>query len=102
MLFTALGVSVMFLMALSLPFDFGRCPNPSREEPFFTSGRLIIGVLVPFLILLVRGIEFLLSRWAPNVGPAVMVAAIVLMSLVSQLVLISAVFPSEFNWFHLR
>ena len=40
--------SVAFLVLLSVQFDFGRCVNPSREHPYFTSGRLLGGTLVPF------------------------------------------------------
>jgi hypothetical protein len=53
-LLSATLLSVGFLGLLSLLFDFGNCPYPSREEPYFISGRLITGVLVPVLILLVR------------------------------------------------
>jgi hypothetical protein len=33
---------VAFLALLSIQFDFGNCINPSREHPYFTSGRLLV------------------------------------------------------------
>ena len=39
---------VAFLVALSISFDFGQCPYPSREHPYFTSGRLLDAAAVPF------------------------------------------------------
>ncbi|HEY3660213.1 MAG TPA: DUF2142 domain-containing protein, partial [Candidatus Udaeobacter sp.] len=36
---------VAFLALLSIQFDFGNCINPSREHPYFTSGRLLSGAL---------------------------------------------------------
>jgi hypothetical protein len=97
----AVGVSALFLVALSLRFDFGDCEYPSRAHPFFISGRLIIGVVAPFFILLVRGLEFLLSRWGPKAQLAA-VAAIAVVGLASWNSLLAAALRSEFNWFHLR
>jgi hypothetical protein len=39
---------VAFLVLLSIAFDFGDCPYPSREHPYFTSGRLLNAAAVPF------------------------------------------------------
>ncbi|HMX31576.1 MAG TPA: DUF2142 domain-containing protein [Leptospiraceae bacterium] len=50
-------ISVLFLLLLSMIYDFGKCWYPSRENPFFTSGRLMIGMMIPFLILFVDGIR---------------------------------------------
>lgn len=99
-LFVAVGTSVLLLAGLSIPFDFGMCWYPSRERPFFLSGRLIIGVLVPFLILLARGIEAATARLPTFVGGATL-AAIVMASLVPQARLIAATLTSPYNWFHL-
>jgi hypothetical protein len=41
--------SVSFLAFLSVIYDFHNCANPSREHPYFTSGRLMLGSLIPFL-----------------------------------------------------
>jgi len=52
-----LASAVLFLAALSLAFDFGSSKYPSRAHPFFTSGRLLTGALVPFLLLYVHGLD---------------------------------------------
>src|SRR5437588_907735 len=45
---------VAFLVVLSISFDFGQCPYPSREHPYFTSGRLLDAAAVPFFLLFVH------------------------------------------------
>lgn len=40
---------ILFLTGLPLRYDFGTCFYPSREFPYFTSGRLISGI--PFLVI---------------------------------------------------
>src|SRR5256886_9920599 len=34
-------VLLLLLVVLSIAFDFGHCVYPSREHPYFTSGRLL-------------------------------------------------------------
>src|SRR6266536_985816 len=58
-------ISVGFLALLSIQFDFGNCINPSRSHPYFTSGRLLSGALIPFALLYVYGISSLLRRASP-------------------------------------
>ena len=48
---------VAFLVLLSIGFDFGTCPYPSREHPYFTSGRLLDAGAVPFFLLFVYSID---------------------------------------------
>lgn len=48
---------VGFLVLLSIRFDFNDCPYPSRERPYFTSGRLLNAAAVPFFLLFVYAIE---------------------------------------------
>ena len=50
------------LVYLSVSFDFGRCYYPSATYPFITSGRLILGALVPLLILYVQGFRIIVAR----------------------------------------
>ena len=47
--------------SVSVSFDFGRCPDPSKASPYLTSGRLITGALVPFVIMYLRGLDVLLG-----------------------------------------
>ena len=56
-------LSVAMLILFSISYDFGTGPfnYPSRESPYFTQGRLILGALVPFLIMYLSGLESLLD-----------------------------------------
>src|SRR5258708_24872853 len=56
----SLVLSVLLLAALSMAFDFGSSFYPSKASAYFTSGRLLSGSLVPFLIVHVAGLELLL------------------------------------------
>lgn len=96
-------ISFLFLAYLSLVFDFGMCVYPSRKMPYLVSGRLIIGTLVPFLILLMRGFEFTISKLVPDIAivPRLIFGAMVLMSAICWLTLLLSTMPSQYNWFHL-
>jgi hypothetical protein len=82
-------------------FDFGLCVYPSREHPFFTSGRLFSAAAIPFFLLYCQALNWALS-WSPRIWPrVVLVAGIVLFMLVSQFVLNRPAFASRYNFFHL-
>jgi hypothetical protein len=46
--------------------DFGYCVYPSRNFPYFASGRLIAGCLVPFALLYVYGLRQFVPRRVPG------------------------------------
>jgi 4-amino-4-deoxy-L-arabinose transferase-like glycosyltransferase len=93
--------SVLFLVMISLPYDFGKCIYPSREKPYFVSGRLIGGVLVPFLILYLEGLGQVFSRVRSRIYPLLAVAVICAAMTCSEILLALGVFGSLYNWFHL-
>ena len=68
--------ALAFLALLSIRFDFGECIYPSRAHPYFTSGRLMSGALIPFALLYVYGIGYLLRR-VGRVASIVVVAGII-------------------------
>ena len=91
---------VAFLVVLSISFDFGNCPYPSREHPYFTSGRLLNAAAVPFFLIFVYVIDWLeLStkrewiRWA-------LLGVIALGLTISQLNVSAPAFASRYNFFH--
>lgn len=92
--------ALAFLALLSVRFDFGECIYPSRAHPYLTSGRLMSGALIPFALLYVYGIGYLLRRVGP-VAPIIVVAVIMTFATVSEIFINRAVFASEHNWFHL-
>jgi hypothetical protein len=97
----AVLLSCACLALLSIAFDFGGCFYPSQEHPFFTSGRLISGMLVPFLVLYLDGAACLLRPLSRLSGTMILVAMICLMMLVSEIMLTMPIFTNPYNWFHL-
>ena len=103
------AAGVAFLGLLSIQFDFGSCVNPSRSHPYFTSGRLLSGAIIPFALSYVYGISclcrlatsrFRQARWIDTALPLVVLGAIVVFSQASEIFIIHPVFASEHNWFH--
>jgi hypothetical protein len=98
-----------FLGFLSIQFDFGSCVNPSRSHPYFTSGRLLSGAMIPFALSYVSGVcclcrlatsEFRQTRWIDTASPLIVLGAIVVFSQASEISVTHPVFASEHNWFH--
>lgn len=92
--------ALAFLALLSVRFDFGECIYPSRAHPYFTSGRLMSGALIPFALLYVYGVGYLLRRLGV-IAPIVVVGGIMTFTGVSEIFINRTVFASEHNWFHL-
>jgi hypothetical protein len=91
---------VAFLALLSIQFDFGNCINPSPAHPYFTSGRLLSGALIPFAVVYVYGVAWLCRRISADL-PVVMLGLIVVFVTASEIWVNRLVFASEHNWFHL-
>ena len=94
------AASVLFLALLSLIYDFGKCFNPSREHPYFTSGRLLLGALIPFFLLFIFGMDRALSRLG-NPGKFLALAGMISFMLIAETATDWPVFFSQYNWFHL-
>jgi hypothetical protein len=93
---------VLAMVWLSLAFDFGRSWYPSQTQPYFTSGRLISGALIPFLVLYVGGVFLLGRRLIPRLDPLWVILAISLSLISVETYLSYKVFGSNYNWFHLH
>jgi predicted membrane protein DUF2142 len=91
---------VVFLALLSIQFDFGNCINPSRAHPYFTSGRLLSGALIPFAVVYVYGVAWSCARINAALSMVVL-GCIVLFVTASEIVINHVIFQSEHNWFHL-
>jgi hypothetical protein len=93
--------AVAFLGFLSIIYDFHDCFYPSGAHPYFTSGRLMLGALIPFLLLYLYGLDRALcrvkNRW---VRPLVLIGMILFM-LVSEIFIDWRLFPNAYNWFHI-
>jgi hypothetical protein len=93
--------SVLFLAAISLPFDFQDCVYPSREHPYFISGRIICGTMLPFALIYLSGFEFLWRPIRKYVHPIFPLATICVGIMVSEVMLTLVVFHSKFNFYAL-
>jgi len=96
------AVLVLFVVVLSIAFDFGLCPYPSREHPYFTSGRLLSAAAVPFFLLYADAFDRVLSRIPGNWAKTILFASLILFILGSQAALSRVAFSSRYNSFHLN
>ena len=83
---------------------FDATTNPTASRPYFIQGRLISGVLLPFLLVYVRGLEVATARLPARAARALGWAALVALALaiaLSELSLSWPVFASEYNAYHL-
>ena len=92
-------LSIFFLFFLSLRYDFGSTYYPSRALPYFVSGRLIIGALVPFLLIYLRGLEVLWKRILPRISPFIPVLALLLCMAITESLALRPVFASPYNFY---
>ena len=97
----SLIAAISFFFLLSIAFDFGRCIFPSRNHPYFTSGRLMMGALVPFALLYTYGVNELCRRLRVGFPAWVAVGLLLMIASISEIVVKHSVFGSEHNWFHL-
>jgi len=91
--------SVLFLAAISLCFDFHDCEYPSRLYPFFASGRIMCGVLLPFVLIYANSLEIVtnyLSKWVSPIGA---LACLVLFITASEIQVRGVAFSSPYNFF---
>jgi len=102
---SAVACGVLFLSGLSVVFDFGGYFFPEKGIPYF-SGRLASGATVPFVLAYMKGysalIGYLPARLRKGLAPVALVALAAAYILFSELRISTAVFASEYNWFHLR
>jgi hypothetical protein len=96
-------LNVALLAILSIRYDFGTCWYPSKDLPYFTSGRLIIGMLVPFLILYVHGIHTMRRIWHQSTNIPLLFTAIGMVCLLSEVFLYfqHGYSASPFNFFNI-
>jgi hypothetical protein len=99
--FWAFAAGVAFLVMTSIAFDFGACFYPSRDYPYFTSGRLLCGALIPFLLLYVQGLDKAFG-WVKSDGARwLALGAVVFLITISEWIINRPAFSSQYNWFHL-
>jgi len=100
-LLLSIAGSVFMLGVLSIMYDFGNSWSPSREYPYFTSGRLILAVLVPFLILFIDGLQSLLTFIHLQKATLWIILMLVIFITISEISISLPAFLSQYNFFHL-
>ena len=98
--FACVAAMFGFFALLSVRFDFQDCFYPSRAHPFFVSGRLMLGMLIPFLILFAGGLDRLMNKFENRTKFFILLALLAFM-LASEITIDWPIFPNAYNWFHL-
>jgi Predicted membrane protein (DUF2142) len=83
----------------SIIYDFHDCVYPSRAFPYFVSGRLMLGMLVPFLLLFTFGLDSALKKFG-LIGKMIVLALFLLFMLGSEIATDWPIFHSQYNWFN--
>ena len=99
--FASVLATVVFLGFLSIIYDFHDCFYPSSAHPYFTSGRLMLGALIPFLLLYLYGLDRALSRIRNRWIRPLILTGMILFMLISEIAVDWRIFPNVYNWFHL-
>jgi hypothetical protein len=99
--FACFAAAVTFLGFLSIVYDFHDCFRPSRDFPYFTSGRMMLGVLIPFLLLYLYGLDRVLDKIKSQWLRPFVLTVMILFMLASEITIDWRIFPNEYNWFHM-
>jgi 4-amino-4-deoxy-L-arabinose transferase-like glycosyltransferase len=94
--------AVAELVLLSLRIKFADWGTPTRDAPFFVHGRLILGVLLPFALLYVRGLQRACARLsgrARELTPWSLLGLWLLLVTACELASSAQAFQSPYNWY---
>ena len=94
------AIELGFFAVMSVIYDFHDCNNPSRQHPYFHAGRMLLGALIPFLLLIAYGLDRGLNRLGAEMKWGALVF-INLAMLVAEIVTDWPAFSNNYNWFHL-
>ena len=95
-------VSICFLIMASIIFNFGTCWYPSKEYPYCVSARLILGMLVPFFILYLKGLYIILQKLKRIIHPVIVVLIMILLITSSAIAITKNIFKDPYNFFNFR
>jgi hypothetical protein len=98
--FACVVASFAFFAVLSVKYDFHDCYYPSTAHPFFLSGRLMLGMLLPFLILIAIGLDRLTGSARDGFKFAVLVLVLIFM-VAGEVSVDWNIFPNAYNWYHM-
>ncbi|HUA13984.1 MAG TPA: hypothetical protein VMG31_01705 [Verrucomicrobiae bacterium] len=95
------GGSVLFILAVSMMFDYHKHLYPSQVHPFFVSGRIISGALLPFALIYASGLEWVTGHFRKRIPPLAVLACLLLLITASELRVRRPVISSPYNFFAL-
>ena len=98
--FACVVVAILFWAWLSTTYEFGNFVYPSRDLPYFLSGRLILGALIPFMLLFVHALDRALVESSSRIKFLIL-DGLLLFMLAVELLTNLPVFANPYNWFHL-
>lgn len=100
--FFFIGVSLLFWAFISIRYDWGTILlYPSPDYPYVSSGRLIGGILIPFLALYVAGLGRILSLVRFRRGALAVVTVLAVLLAIGDGILTANVAGSRANFFHM-
>lgn len=97
--FAAMVAAFAFFGFASIIYDFHNCVYPSRDYPYFTSGRLMLGALIPFLLLFTFGLNCTLEKLG-NAGKFFALTLLIVFMLGTEIATDWPIFFSQYNWYH--
>jgi len=92
--------AIAFWGLLSTTYLFGDFFYPSDTLPYFLSGRLILGALIPFLLLFVYALDRAMGK-AGRRTKFIALSVLCLAMLTVELLTNLPAFSNPYNWFHL-
>lgn len=99
--FSSFAVLVLFVAIISVAFDFGACLYPSREHPYFTSGRLLAAAAVPFFLLYAQATDYLGSLLSRPWVRELLIVSTALVVVVAEVIVNWPAFQSSYNFLRL-
>ena len=93
-------ILIGFMLLLSIRFDFHSSPYPSREHPFFVSGRLLSAAAIPFFLVYGFAFERLVTAFKTNWTRPVALGAMIVFLILAQLITNWPTFSSQYNFFY--
>jgi hypothetical protein len=98
--FACFAAMLAFFAFMSIIYDFHDGANPTREHPYFHAGRMLLGALIPFLLLIVYGLDRLLDRFG-GIAKFLTLGLMLSGMLILEIATDYPVFSNAYNWFHL-
>jgi len=89
-----------FFALLSVRYDFHDYFHPSTSHPYFVSGRLMLGMLIPFFLLFACGLDRLMAHFH-NITKFTLLIALLGFMIGSEITIDAPIFSNDYNWFHL-